>query len=267
MKASIVIATYNRCNDVAECINSLLKMNVKPYEIIVVDSHSADGTERLRDIYSIKYVSIEHRNRQVARNLGISSSEGEIVAFLDDDVVVDEEWLRRLLQPYSDSNVGGVGGRVIPYGEPKSHFHPRKPSEIGKIRSDGIVLGNFDALTPAPMEVDTLQGCSMSFRRELLLKINGFDENFQGNCFRDDTDLCFRVKNLGCKLVYQPEALVGHKYKGRVVDNSWIYWYVRNNTYFYLKNIFPSGRSHFPIFLIRQFFPPERLRQRVRRES
>ncbi len=256
MQASIVIATYNRCNDVAECINSLLKMNVRPYEIIVVDSHSADGTERLGDVYSIKYISIKHRNRQVARNIGISAAEGEIVAFLDDDVVVDEDWLGRIQQPYCDSDVGGVGGRVIPYGEDKSFFHPRKHSDIGKIRRDGIVLGNFDILTPVQTEVDTLQGCNMSFRRELLLKANGFDEKFEGNCFRDDTDLCLRVKNLNCRLVYQPKALVWHKYRGRVADRTWIYWYTRNNTYFYFKNIFPKARSYLLLFLTRQFFPP-----------
>jgi GT2 family glycosyltransferase len=251
-----VIATYNRCSDLKKCIDSLSNLTVKPYEIIVADSNSTDGTRRLKDSYPIRYISIDHKNRQVARNAGISVAEGEIMAFLDDDVVVDEEWLKWLLQPYSDSNVGGVGGRVIPHGEPKDFFHPVKHSEIGKVRKNGMVLGNFDTPTPEQIEVDTLQGCNMSFKKELLLKIGGFDENFEGNCFRDDTDLCFRVRNLGYKLVYQPKALVWHMYKGRIADKSWIYWYVRNNTYFYLKNIFPEAKSHLPLFLIRQCFPP-----------
>ncbi len=251
-----MIATYNRCNDVVECINSLLKMKVRPHEIIVVDSHSSDGTERLQDVYSIKYIPIRHRSRQVARNVGITAAQGEIVAFLDDDVVVDEDWLGTALRPYSDSIVGGVGGRVIPYDEPKGAFCFGKHSEVGKIRKDGIVLGNFHVITPTQVEVDTLQGCNMTFRRELLLKANGFDENFRGNCFRDDTDLCIRVRNLDCRLIYQPEALVWHKYRGRVANRDWVYWYTRNNTYFYLKNIFPRARSYLPLFLARQFFPP-----------
>ena len=251
-----MIATYNRCSDLKKCIDSLSNLTVKPYEIIVADSNSTDGTGRLKDAYPIRYISIGHKNRQVARNAGISVAEGEIIAFLDDDVVVDEEWLKRLLQPYSDSYVGGVGGRVIPYGEPKDFFHPVKHSEIGKVRKNGMVLGNFDTPTPEQIEVDTLQGCNMSFRKELLLKTDGFDENFEGNCFRDDTDLCFRVRNLGYKLIYQPKALVWHMYKGRIAEKSWIYWYVRNNTYFYFKNIFPEAKSHLPLFLIRQYFPP-----------
>jgi len=232
-------------------------MEVKPYEIIVVDSCSSDDTAKLQHKYPIRYLRIKERCRQRARNLGISVARGDVIAFLDDDVVVDKCWLKHLLETYNHDSVGGVGGRVIPYGEGRDYYVPIKHYEVGVVKKDGLVLGNFDTPLPEPIEVDHLVGCNMSFRRELLLAVGGFDENFKGNCFRDDTDLCLRIKRLGYKLVYQPKALVWHKFRGKKVSNEWVYWYVRNNTYFYMKNVFPNAKLYLPVFLIRQFFPPK----------
>lgn len=96
----------------------------------------------------------------------------------------------------------------------------------------------------------------MSFRRELLLRVGGFDEKYVGTGYRDDTDLCVRIRRLGNKLLYQPKALVQHKFRGKRIDSNWVYWYMRNHTYFYLKNIFAQYRVGFPLFLYHMFFPP-----------
>jgi len=257
LKASVLIPTYNRRNDLEECVKSLLSMNFKPYEIIVVDSHSTDGTEELQEIYTMRYVRIEQRNRQTARNVGVSKAEGDVIAFLDDDVVVSQNWLKNLLKPYKDPNVGGVGGRTIPYGQPPSFCVKIRLSGVGKVHNDGLVLSNFDTPLHQPLEVDCLPGCNMSFKKDALASVNGFDENFEGNCFRDDTDLCLRIRKLGYRLIFQPKSIVWHKRKGRKIDEHWIYWYVRNNTYFYLKNIFPAKKRYLPMFFFRQMFPPK----------
>ena len=256
LKVSVIIATYNRCKDLQECLDSLFNMADKPYEIIVVDSCSTDGTEKVKDCYPIKFISIQEKNRQKARNVGISVTRGNVVVFLDDDVVVDRKWSKYLIKPYEDSRVGGVGGRVITYGKPKDYYIKVKNRVVGKVFDNGLVLGNFDTPLQYPTKVDSLIGCNMSFRRDLLLKAGGFDENFKGNCFRDDTDICLRVRKLGYKLIYQPKALAWHKFKGKTINHEWIYWYVRNHTYFYLKNVFPQSRAKLPIFLYRTFFPP-----------
>ena len=257
MDLSVVIATYNRCSNLEDCIRSLLRMNEKPSEIVVVDSSSTDGTGKLAKIYPIRYVSIRERNRQRARNVGLSQSKGDIVAFVDDDVVVDENWSTSILISYAHSYIGGAGGRVIPYGSTASYFTRAKKSEIGKIYADGLILGNFDAQLPASIEVDHLPGCNMSFRKDLLMKVGGFDENFMGNSFRDDTDASLRIRRIGYKLVYQPKALIWHKFMGRVVDEKWAYWYFRNSIYFYFKNIFPPIGFYFPHFLLRLVLFPQ----------
>lgn len=255
-KVSLVIPTYRRQADLRECLRSVFDLKSPPYEVIVVDSNSMDGTEKLKNSFPIKFVSTkERRGHPNAMNLGISIATGDIVAFLDDDVVVCKEWLDEIVKPYANGNVAGVGGRVVPYGRPKDFHVPIKSSDIGKVFPNGLVIGNFDIPLPFRIKVDSFIGCNMSFRRELLSKIGGFDENFAGNCYRDETDLCVRIRRLGYALIYNPKAIVWHKYKGKDFSQ-WSYWYVRNYVYFYFKNLFAQYRLGFPMFLYSMFMPP-----------
>jgi len=256
VKVSIVIATYNRCEDLKECLDSVFDLEVEPLEVIVVDSKSTDNTKQLKDCFPIEFVSTNRRNRQSARNLGISIADGDVIAFLDDDVVVGDEWLREMIISYTDSTVGGVGGRAIPYGSTEEFYTKISNTEVGKVFNDGLVIGNFDFPSEKMLEVDSFIGCNMSFRRDLLLRVRGFDENYLGTGYRDDTDLCMRIRRLGYKLLYQPKSLVWHKFRGKRVSSEWSYWYIRNHVYFYLKNIFSEHKRGFPFFLHKMFFPP-----------
>jgi GT2 family glycosyltransferase len=257
VNVSVVIATYNRQRDLAECLRSLFDENAKPYEVIVIDSSSTDRTENLKNQFPIKFFSMKERNRQRARNLGILAASGDIVAFLDDDVIVHKEWLKNISEPYmNDDGVGGVGGRVIPYGASERFCVSVSRSDVGRVLKNGLVIGNFDMPQKNLIEVDSFIGCNMSFRRGLLLRAGGFDENYLGTGYRDDTDLCLRIRKSNHKLLFQSKALVWHKFKGKNVGSAWSYWYVRNHVYFYLKNMFVESKSAFPLFFYRMFFPP-----------
>jgi len=256
-KLSVVIVTYNRRNDLKECLNSLLNLNEPPSEIIVVDSNSNDGTHELVKEYPLKFVNIKERSMVKARNTGLQHSKKEIIAYVDDDVVVSKDWAKYILKPYAYKNVGGVGGRVIPVGHQEKTINlPEKYRAIGKVFDNGFILNNYDIPTQNPIEVDTLIGCNMSFRRELLLKIGGFDENFMGSCFRDDTDISVRVKKLKYHLICHPKAWVWHKYKGKTVDRKWFYWYSYNHFYFCFKNFQPVNAGKFINLLRGAFLPP-----------
>jgi GT2 family glycosyltransferase len=228
----------------------------RPDEVILVDSNSTDGTERLRKRFPIRYVSISERNRERARNVGISQASGDVVIFLDDDVVVHRDWLNRITEPYGDRKVGGVGGRVVPYGRLESFHVKTRWNKVGRVFESGLVIGNFDVPLSAAIEVDSLIGCNMSFRKDVLLKVGGFDGNYLGTGYRDDTDICMRVRRLGYQLMYQPKALVWHKFRGGQTRMDWSYWYVRNHTYFYFKNLFAQSKTSFFRFLYSMFFPP-----------
>lgn len=256
IKLSVIIVTYNRCKDLTECLNSLRSLYEPPSEIIVVDSNSTDGTRELVKNYPLKFININERSMVKARNIGFQNSKEEVVAYIDDDVVVSKDWSKYILEPYKEKCVGGVVGRVLPYYDTEKLYLPTKHTAVGKVFDNGLILGNFDVPTPQPIEVDTVIGCNMSFRRELLQRVGGFDENFRGSCFRDDTDVSLRLKRLNYKLIYNPKAVVRHKFKGKTVNNKWFYWTVYNHTYFYLKNFQPMTIQRSIAYLFATFFPP-----------
>ena len=256
IKLSVVIVTYNRCKDLEDCLKSLLSLKEPPSEIIVVDSNSTDGTHELVENYSLKFININERSMVKARNVGFQHAKGEVVAYIDDDAVVSKDWSKYILEPYGDKCVGGVVGRVLPYDDGKTAYLPAKHKAIGKVFSNGLILGNFDVPTQHPIEVDTLIGCNMAFRRESLLRAGGFDENFRGSCFRDDTDISLRLRRLNYKLIYHPKAIVRHKFKGKTVTDKWFYWTMYNHTYFYLKNYQPMTLRKILAYLFATFFPP-----------
>jgi len=231
-------------------------MTSRPLETIVVDSYSTDDTKKVKEQYPIRFVSIREKSMVKARNVGYTLAQGDIVAFLDDDVMVHPQWSEYLLKAYETAQIGGVGGRVIPYDTPRNSYQKVKTTSVGKVFRTGLVVGNYDMPLDSPVTVDSLIGCNMSFRKEVMKKVGSFDENYAGNCFRDDTDYCLRVKKEGYKLLYQPKALVWHKFRGKTVNADWVYWYTRNNTYFYFKNIFGDSRLHFILFIYRMFLPP-----------
>jgi GT2 family glycosyltransferase len=151
-----------------------------------------------------------------------------------------------------------VGGRVVPIGnnETASSSVPDKYNTIGKVFDNGFVSNNYDTEIKNQVEVDTLIGCNMSFRKKLLIKSGGFDENFRGSCFRDDTDMSTRIKRLNYKLAYNPRALVWHKYKGKSINHKWFYWYAYNHFYFCFKNFQPINAMKFMYLLKGAFIPP-----------
>jgi GT2 family glycosyltransferase len=232
-------------------------VKLKPKEIIVVDQNSTDGTKELAKKYPIKLIRINGYPAKL-RNTGIFAASSEIVAVIDDDMVVAEGWTEQILEPYSRPDVGGVGGRVIPYGESLNYWVPAANNIIGKIKKDGFIIGNFDIPAKNPLEVECLPGGNVSWRRDIVLKVNGIDERYRGVRWHD-TDLDVAIRRLGYKLVYQSSAVVWHKRKGKDTfpPNEFAYWDRRNYTYFYFKNIFSDHKAFFPFFLKTLFLPPK----------
>jgi glycosyltransferase involved in cell wall biosynthesis len=254
---SVVIVTYNRSRDLEISLNSLFSMEVPPFQVIVVDSNSTDGTRGVAERYNVQFVSIRERSMVKARNVGLSLVKGTVVAYVDDDIIASRSWSKYIVEPYREPTVGGVGGRVVPTSSSKSELNTSsKFNEVGRVYENGFVLNNYDTSAESNVEVDTLIGCNMSFRTSYLRKAGGFDENFQGSCFREDTDVSLRVKSQNCKLVFSPKALVWHRYKGKAVNHQWFYWYTYNHFYFCFKNLQPIGILKFIGIMKAAFFPP-----------
>ena len=185
---SVVTAVLNRKHQIKEYLDAILSSNYKNYEIIVVDGNSTDGTKEILYNYAKKNrklkVFIEKKpGRNAARNLGINKSRGEIIIFVDSDCIVSKNWMREIVKPFSDKEVGGVIGRTMADKKGIFWYH---------------------------MENDYLQfiGHNSAYRKIIIKKLNGFDLRFKTS--REDTDFAWRVIEAGYKIIYCPAAIMKH---------------------------------------------------------
>jgi GT2 family glycosyltransferase len=238
---SVAIVTYERPAFVDRCIEHLLVQTQSPLEIIVVDSSTGDDTATLvhERFPMVRYAvcSAGMGAMATARNISYRMASGEVLAFIDDDAFAEPDWLEKLLAPYEDPTVGGVGGRQI----------RRQPGEleegvdaIGLLQPDGTITGNFAADPGRTVSVDHLLGANMSFRRTVLDQIGGIHDGYAGTCVREETDLCLRVAHAGYRLLYTPDAVVEHLAapyaKGQRFDLRYAYWAQKNHFIVLIRN-------------------------------
>jgi GT2 family glycosyltransferase len=243
--AAVTIVTRNRPDMISRCLDALAAHTPQPRQIIVVDA-SDDGATRelVAEHDGAQYIHFPNGNNQrhEAKNIGMRASDASVLVFLDDDSVVSENWLIELLKPYDDPQVGCVGGGII---EPGTEWNRCEP--VGRILPNGELTQNFSPDHEGNLEVDHVKGCNMSFRRDLLMEIGGFDPGYTGDNVREETDACLAVQRFGRKVVFCPSAVVTHLRAPRegvtreMSDPSQVYFCSRNHAYFILK-FFPLDR-------------------------
>jgi len=199
---SVIVCAYNEEELLSQCIESLVNQAYAKdkYEIIIVDDESEDKTpeiakrwiERAKEqLPRIKYICIKHAGLSVARNTGIKHSEGEIIAFIDGDAVADKDWMKEIVKAFSsDRDVNLVGGSVLLLAN---------SSKFGKFLYDSI----FSLYIK-----QNIIGTNMSFRREFLESIGGFNEHFER---RGDETCIFRIWRHLIKQKITSNAVVYHK--------------------------------------------------------
>lgn len=263
-EVSVIICTRNRPDYLKKCIASILKQSVKPKEIIVVDDASderIDSIQMLNAIFSsvrnkvsnlpsgnieIKYIRNKRRQGVVrSRNIGIAAARSDVVAFIDDDGYAHKDWIKDLLKCYQAKGVVGVGGPVIEVGrdvETKPHF-----KRLSYITSHGDIKHNYrvkrfkDIKNLRSGAVKFLMGGNMSFRRGVLLKLHGFNAQYKGNYYREETDMCMRVSKIG-KIIFEPSVVTYHntaKYGGTrdvISLENFLYWYFRNTILLFFRH-------------------------------
>jgi GT2 family glycosyltransferase len=193
--------------------------------VIVVDNDPVtDNTAKLvsqRAKPGVRYVREELRGLAAAHNCGLTLAEGEIVAFTDDDVIVDRHWLTEIARAFEiDANVACVTGLIMA-AELQTHAQVLLESHggFGKGFEQRVVdLGNHRPANPLfPFTTGQLgSGANMSFRRDKLRELGGFDPAIgAGTVARGGDDLAafFTVIASGLSLVYQPSALVWHRHR------------------------------------------------------
>lgn len=223
---SIIIPAYNSEKTIGRTIESLLKQSYpkKDYEILVVDDDSTDNTrEVVRKFKKVRLIEQKHSGPATARNFGAKNSKGDILLFTDSDCVLDKNWIKEMVKPFTKTEIVGVSGtyrtlnkdnlmaRFIGYEIEKRHERMKKQKFID-------FIGTFSA----------------GYRKKIFLKLGGFDTRFRTSS-GEDPELSFRIEKTGLKMIFQPKAIVFHphpntlwkylkqKYQ-RAVWRNLIYW-------------------------------------------
>ncbi len=229
--ASIIIATRDRAHSLATALNSILSLEYPQFEVILIDNapktsetfdYYADNEPRFaRKNISLRYIREDVPGLAVAHNRGLEAISNPIVAFTDDDVIVDKYWLAELVRGFDAApDVGCVTGLVIPmelntpaqvlfeeFGGFTKGFMPRV-FDLAQYRPDDPLFpysaGKFGT------------GANMAFRTEFILKAGGFDPALgigTPTLGADDMGAFFQAIRQGYQLVYQPSALIRHQHR------------------------------------------------------
>lgn len=228
------MVTWRRPSYVDACLSALDRLPSPPLEVVVVDASDDDETARVTATHTgARHVRFPGGagHMTTARNEGLRHVSGEIVAFLDDDANVRPGWLPALTAAYaSDPAIGAVAGRTcngVP-GEERAGI-----DAIGVLTPGGELTGNFAADPGRLVDVDHGIGANMSFRRGVLAELGGFRDDFPGTALREDSDMFLRVRALGYRAVFAPEAVADHvgapHVKGRRFDFRYQFWARHNH--------------------------------------
>ncbi|MEM6392370.1 MAG: glycosyltransferase [Planctomycetota bacterium] len=231
LRVSVVVPTLGRLDRVRLCLAGLAEQSRLPDEVVVVvredDTVTAEGLAE--DLASGCYDGLVVRVCRVsepgviaALEAGVAEAEGDVIAFTDDDAVPRPGWLATLLPHFANPGVGGVGGRdwVVEDGE----LQDGSAAEVGRVRWWGGLVGNHHLGVGPAREVDTLKGCSMAFRREVLEK-HGFDRRMRGPGAQVANELApaLAARKAGWRIVYDPSAEVDHNTAPRQdADHRWV---------------------------------------------
>ena len=176
MNITVILCTYNRYESLAKALDSLAALVVPEtveWNVLVVDNNSSDGTRAIVERFCQRYPSRFHylfeprQGKSYALNAGIHEASGEVLAFVDDDVIVEATWLQNLTSPLQNTDWAGSGGRILP-GRPFSP--PRWLAVSGPYAMGGVLCAHFD-LGDEAKELDRPPyGTNMAIRKSMRVR-------------------------------------------------------------------------------------------------
>jgi glycosyltransferase involved in cell wall biosynthesis len=180
------VVSYNRASLITHCINRLLNQRYRDYEVILVDDGSTDDTKKLmskiNDVRFNYLINCEKRGQPFSRNKGIKNSKGEIIIFVDSDVLVNRNFIRDHIRLHEKNDKLIVQGMVR---------HIKRIEDFGKftLLIDGLCLSGI--ITQ-----------NVSIKRKYLIEVGGFDESFGDTMGYMDVEIGRRLRSLGLKVIY-----------------------------------------------------------------
>ena len=219
---SIVTLTHNKLAYTRRCLTSWLRSAYAPFEIIVVDNGSTDGTRAWLETFAREGAAAGVPVRCVlnagnvgcstARNQGIAAARGAFVVFCDNDVALrSADWLARLVRGFNaDAGIAIVGPKIVyPYPPFAIQCAGVGISRSGRVLFMGRGEPREDPRFNVRREAQCLISACFMVRRSVLDACDGFDEAFNPVEF-EDFDLCYRYRSRGHRVIYDPAVEMYH---------------------------------------------------------
>jgi glycosyltransferase involved in cell wall biosynthesis len=197
-RVSVVVCAYNAERTIDQCLASLEVLSYPDYEVIVVNDGSRDRTREIAESYDYcRIINQPNKGLSVARNVGAEAATGEIVAYTDSDCVADPDWLTYLVAKMEASKLTACGGPNFP--PPEDNLVPAAVA---------VAPGGPTHVLISDEIAEHIAGCNMAFRREVLMRLGGFDPVYRAA--GDDVDICWRFQDAGYTIGFSPAAVVWH---------------------------------------------------------
>ena len=237
----MVIVNWNQRDFLRACLVSVSRQSGVEFETIVVDNGSRDGSADMAESeFGARVIrNSDNRGFCAANNQGIAVARGEFVALLNNDAEAEPGWLAALLRACTRSpEVGMAASKVLVWEDPRridKVGHLIYPDGQNRGRGSGALdSGQYDR----EEEVLWPDGCAAMYRKEMLDRIGGFDEDFFA--YGDDAELGLRARIAGWKCVYTPQAVVRH-HRGSTLgkDSAWRLELIERNRLLLAFKLFP----------------------------
>ena len=274
MRVSVVIPTYFRGQDLARLLDSLLEQTVKPMEVIIIDDTPISEIRQLVKDHiivsrraNVDLIYIENpkeRSITIARNIGVKMAKGDIVLFLDSDLVLYPDFIQGLLKTYEGHpEAVGVTGWIVPTTHVKdirycSFETLRKLFLLFHASGDSFSFFEYPISLTKTVVCQRFSGANMSYRRSLFTEFE-FDENLKGYAYMEDALFSGSVyEKYPGKLLMTPDAKCTHSFsqEGRMEKSKLRYLKLRNRKYvltklFGAKGLLMFGWENFGLLIIR----------------
>jgi len=234
------------------------------FEIIIIDDYSTDNLkEEISKYKDVRYFLNEFDfGLPAARNTGLKKARGDIIIFLDDDAIPENDYIQNVVKIFQTyENAGGVTGKLknVAVQEIKKGILGRIMKRyasffgisgffinldgVGEVLSTGFTSSNFEKVDEI-MEVKWLSGCNMCYSRKAAEETGLFDNKYTGHAYYEDADFSYRVYKKGYKLYATPHAQVEHLVSpiSRKKLSTIKYYQLINSNRFFLKNIYEGNK-------------------------
>jgi GT2 family glycosyltransferase len=238
---SFIVVNRNGEEIFPACLDSVFSQELEePFEVIVVDDASTDGSVGLvRKSYPRARLVVQGRNSgpAAAKNAGAAVARGRVLAFLDNDVVLEEGWARSMLLALDSDPGAGAGASHLMLEGSDTYLNSTGGlvNLLGYAWERGIYLPDSKTYS-LNREVAYACSAAMAVKRDVFEQLGGFDPSYF--YLYEDVDLGWRMNILGYRVIYVPEARARHRLSATMGLGGWRneYLSVRNRLYTLLKN-------------------------------